>query len=147
MAEAVIEDFKDILGVLDGDGIAHPVIQDEQVRFGQCAQEVGQGPILAGKGKGVQQACCAMMAVLIASLLEYYVRQHIAQNKKLLKGLMPENRDNHYPTAEKLLKAFQDYSLVVARSPHGRYQVHYPKPRPIQKQILDILATLPPNPI
>lgn len=88
-----------------------------------------------------------MLAVLIASLIEYYVRQNIAENKKLLKGLMPENRDNPYPTAEKLLKAFQDYSLVVARFSNGCYQVHYPKPRPIQRQILDILATLPPNPI
>lgn len=88
-----------------------------------------------------------MLAVLIASLIEYYVRQHIAKNKKLLKGLMPENRDNPYPTAEKLLRAFQDYSLVVTRFSNDRYQVHYPKPRPIQRQILDILATLPPNPI
>jgi len=88
-----------------------------------------------------------MLSVLIASLIEYYVRQHIAKNKKLLKGLMPENRDNPYPTAEKLLKAFQDYSLVVARFSNGNYQIHYPKPRPIQRQILDILATLPPNPI
>jgi len=87
-----------------------------------------------------------MLAVLIASLIEYHVRQHIAKNKKLLKGLMPENRDNPYPTAEKLLKAFQDYSLVVTRFSDGRYQVHYPTPRPIQRQILDILATLPPNP-
>jgi transposase len=87
-----------------------------------------------------------MLAVLIASLLEYYVRQHIAKNKKLLRGLMPENRDSLYPTAEKLLKAFQDYSLVGTRLPNGLYQSHYPKPRPIQRQILDILATLPPNP-
>lgn len=88
-----------------------------------------------------------MLSVLIASLLEYYVRQHIAKNKKLLKGLMPENRDNPYPTAEKLLKSFQDYSLVATRFPNGLYQIHYPKPRPIQRQILDILATLPPYPI
>lgn len=88
-----------------------------------------------------------MLAVLIASLIEYYVRQHIAKNKKTLKGLMPDNRDNPYPTAEKLLKAFHDYSLVVTRFSNGSYHIHYPKPRPIQKQILDILATLPPNPI
>ena len=88
-----------------------------------------------------------MLAVLIASLVEYYVRQDIAKNKKLLKGLMPQNRDNPYPTAEKLFKAFQDYSIVVTRFPDGRHEVHYPKPRPIQRQILDILATLPPNPI
>lgn len=88
-----------------------------------------------------------VLAVLIASLIEYYVRQNIAKNKKRLKGLMPDNRDNPYPTAEKLLRAFQDYSLVVTRFSNGQYQIHYPKPRPIQKQILDILATLPPNPI
>ena len=88
-----------------------------------------------------------MLAVLIATLVEYYVRQDIAKNKKLLKGLMPQNRDNPYPTAEKLFKAFQDYSIVVAKFPDGHHEVHYPKPRPIQRQILDILATLPPNPI
>jgi transposase len=88
-----------------------------------------------------------MLAVLIATLVEYYVRQGIAKNKKSLKGLMPQNRDNPYPTAEKLFKAFQDYSIVVTRFPDGRHEVHYPKPRPIQRQILDILATLPLNPI
>jgi len=88
-----------------------------------------------------------MLAVLVASLIEYHVRRHIANHKKLLKGLMPENRDTPYPTAEKLLKAFQDYTLVVSRTPGGVQQIHYPKPRPIQRQILDILASLPPNPI
>ena len=88
-----------------------------------------------------------MLAVLIATLVEYYVRQDIAKNKNLLKGLMPQKHDNPYPTAEKLFKAFQDYSIVVTRFPDGRHEVHYPKPRPIQRQILDILATLPPNPI
>lgn len=88
-----------------------------------------------------------MLAVLIASLIEHCVRQDIAKNKKMLKGLMPENRDNPYPTAEKPLKVFQDYSLVVTRFADGRHQVHYPKPRPIQRQILDILANLHPNPI
>jgi hypothetical protein len=88
-----------------------------------------------------------MLAVLIATLVEYYVCQGIAKNKKSLKGLMPQNRDNPYPTAEKLFKAFQDYSIVVTRFPDGRHEVHYPKPRPIQRQILDILATLPLNPI
>lgn len=88
-----------------------------------------------------------MLAVLIATLIEYHVRQHIAKNKKLLKGLMPKNHDNPYPTAEKLFKAFQDYSIVVTHFADGHHEVHYPKLRPIQRQILDILATLPPNPI
>jgi transposase len=88
-----------------------------------------------------------MLAVLIAMLIEHRVREHIANHKKLLKGLMPENRDNPYPTAEKLLKAFQDYTIVVTQFANGRHEVHYPKPRPIQRQILDILSNLPPNPI
>lgn len=88
-----------------------------------------------------------MLAVLIASLIEHCVRQEIAKTKKPLKGLMPENRDNPYPTAEKLLKAFLDYSLVVIRFADGSSQVHFPKPCSIQRQILDILAVLPPNPI
>lgn len=60
-----------------------------------------------------------MLSVLIASLREYYVRQHIAKNKKLLKGLMPKNRDNPYSTAEKLFKAFQDYYLVTTKFPNA----------------------------
>jgi hypothetical protein len=60
---------------------------------------------------------------------------------------MPKNHGNPCPTAEKLFKAFQDYSIAVTRFPDGRHEVHYPKPRPIQRQILDILATLSPNPI
>lgn len=88
-----------------------------------------------------------MLAVLIATLIEHRVREYIANHKKLLKGLMPENRDNSYPTAEKLLKAFQDYTIVVTRFTDGHHEVHYPKPRPIQRQILDILSNSPPNPI
>jgi len=84
-----------------------------------------------------------MLAVLLASLIEYRVRQEIAANKKLLKGLMPENRDNPYPTAEKLLKAFQDYTIVILRYPDGQEEIHYPKLRPVQQQILGLLGILP----
>ena len=89
-----------------------------------------------------------MLAVLVASLIEHHVRQEIAKNKQLLKGLMPENRDNPYPTAAKLLKAFQDYTLIVVRHADGHEDVHYPKLRPVQQQILNMLGSLPflPNP-
>jgi transposase len=89
-----------------------------------------------------------MLAVLLASLIEHRVREEIAANKKLLKGLMPENRDNPYPTAEKLLKAFQDYTLVMVRHPDGSEEIHYPKLRPVQQQILGLLGILSiqPNP-
>jgi len=89
-----------------------------------------------------------MLAVLIAGLIEHQVRQKIAHNKKLLKGLMPENRDNPYPTAEKLLKAFQDYTIVLLRHSNGREEILYPKLRPVQQQILHMLAipSIRPNP-
>jgi transposase len=87
-----------------------------------------------------------MLAVLIASLIEYRVRQEIAKTQQPLQGLMPENRDTLFPTAEKLLKAFQDYCFVITRLADGSHQVHFPKPRPIQKQILDIFGLLPPTP-
>ena len=89
-----------------------------------------------------------MLAVLIAGLIEYQVRQKIAHNKKLLNGLMPENRDNPYPTAEKLLKAFQDYTIVLLRHSDGREEILYPKLRPVQQQILHMLAipSIRPNP-
>ena len=87
-------------------------------------------------------ALLIMLAVLLASLIEYRIRQEIAANKKLLKGLMPGNRDNPYPTAEKLLKAFQDYTVVILRYPDGREEIHYPKLRPVQQQILGLLGIL-----
>lgn len=81
-----------------------------------------------------------MIAVLVAGLVEYQVRRHIAESGQLLRGLMPEKRDNPYPTAEKLLKAFQDYTLVVVRYPDGREELHYPKLRPVQQQIWNIIG-------
>ena len=87
-----------------------------------------------------------MIAVLMAGLIEYQVRQHIAQTGQLVRGLMPENRDNPYPTAKKLLQAFQDYTLVIVAYPDGREEVHYPKLRPVQEQIWNIVqsVSLPP---
>ena len=58
-----------------------------------------------------------MIAVLIAGLLEYQVRRHIAQTGELVRGLMPENRDNPYPTAKKMLQAFRSYALVISVIP------------------------------
>lgn len=80
-----------------------------------------------------------MIAVLVAALLEYQVRRHIAQTGELVRGLMPENRDNPYPTAKKLLRAFQSYALVIVRHSDGHEEVHYPKLRPVQQQIWNIM--------
>ena len=80
-----------------------------------------------------------MIAVLIAGLLEYHVRQHIAQTGELVRGLMPENRDNPYPTAKKMLRAFRSYALVIVRHSDGHEEVHFPKLRPVQQQIWNIM--------
>jgi transposase len=80
-----------------------------------------------------------MIAVLVAGLLEYQVRRHIAQTGELVRGLMPENRDNPYPTAKKLLRVFRSYALVFVRHSDGQEEVHYPKLRPVQQQIWNIM--------
>lgn len=83
-----------------------------------------------------------MVAVLVAALLEHQVRRWIARAGKLLKGLIPEGRDNPYPTAKAMLRAFQSYALVIVRRDKGR-QVHYPKLRSVQQQIWDIMELAP----
>ena len=87
-----------------------------------------------------------MIAVLVAALLEYQIRRQIAQTGQLLDGLMPEHRDNPYPTAAKMLKAFQDYALVIVRHADGHEDIHYPKLRPVQQQIWDMMGLSPPDP-
>ena len=88
-----------------------------------------------------------MIAVLVAALLEYQVRRHIAQTGELVRGLMPENRDNPYPIAQKLLRAFRSYALVFVRHSNGQEEVHYPKLRPVQQQIWNIMQlSWPPVP-
>lgn len=88
-----------------------------------------------------------MIAVLVAGLLEYQVRRHVAQSGELVRGLMPENRDNPYPTAKKMLRVFQSYALVIVHYPDGREVIHYPKLRPVQQQIWNIMQlSWPPVP-
>jgi hypothetical protein len=80
-----------------------------------------------------------MIAVLMASLMEAQVRQWIATTGCLVTGLKPEGRDNAYPTATAILRAFADYTLVVLQHPSGERTIHYPKLRPVQQQIWEIL--------
>jgi transposase len=86
-----------------------------------------------------------MIAVLVAALLEYQVRRWIAKMGRLVRGLMPEGRDNPYPTAKAMLRAFQNYALVIVQRGKGREELHHPKLRPVQQQIWDIME-LPPLP-
>lgn len=84
-----------------------------------------------------------MVAVLVAALLEHQVRRWLAKTGRLLKGLMPEGRDNPYPTAKAMLRAFQSFALVIVRRDKGCEEVHHPKLRPVQQQIWDIMELAP----
>lgn len=81
-----------------------------------------------------------MIAVLIAALLEQQVRRWIVKTGSVVKGLMPEGRDNAHPTAAKLLRAFADYTVVLIRSGDGRAKAHYPSLRPVQQCVWDIMG-------
>ncbi len=84
-----------------------------------------------------------MVAVLVAALLEQQVRRWIAKTGRLVRGLRPEGRDDRYPTAKALLKAFQDYALVVVRNGKRQQEIHHPKLRPVQQQIWKIMGLDP----
>jgi len=86
-----------------------------------------------------------MVATLVAALLEYQVRRWIAKTGQLVKGLRPEGRDDPYPTAKSILRAFQDYALVILWRGKGHAEVHHPKLRPVQQKIWNIMG-LPPLP-
>ena len=54
VAKAVIEDFQNILCILDGNGIPHPIIKDQQAAASQGTQGGSEGPLGADLAEGVQ---------------------------------------------------------------------------------------------
>lgn len=84
-----------------------------------------------------------MVAVLVAALLEHQVRRRIAQTGRLVRGLRPEGRDDPYPTAKAMLKAFQHYAVVIIHYGQHQQEIHHPKLRPVQQQIWDMLELDP----
>lgn len=84
-----------------------------------------------------------MVAVLLAALVEHQVRAWIARTGELLHGLMPEGRDNPFPTAKMLLRTFRDYALVRIRHADGKEEVHYPQLRAVPAQIWSIMGLAP----
>jgi transposase len=84
-----------------------------------------------------------MIAVLVAALLEHQVRRQIAKTGRLIRGLRPEGRDDPYPTAKAMLKAFQYYAIVIVRHGNRQREIHHPKLRPVQQQIWNILELDP----
>jgi transposase len=84
-----------------------------------------------------------MIAVLVAALLEHQIRRRIAKTGRLIRGLRPEGRDDPYPTAKAMLKAFQYYAIVIVRHGKHQHEIHHPKLRPVQQQIWNILELDP----
>jgi transposase len=84
-----------------------------------------------------------MLAVLLAAMLELQMRRWLAKHGQSLTGLRPGKRRTTMPTAEALLQAFADYTLVIVRRARGGEDVHLPQLRPLQQQIWKALQ-LPP---
>ncbi len=80
-----------------------------------------------------------MIAVLVAGLREHQVRRWIAKTGELVRGLMPGKRDNPHPTAKALLRAFDDYALVLVRGGPGQEATYHMKLRPVQQQVWNIM--------
>jgi len=81
-----------------------------------------------------------MIAGLVAMRLEFEVRRLLKEQNKKIEGLRPEGRKDPSPTAKSLLRAFNDYSLVVVKHPDGAQETHDPKFKPVPQQIWDLLG-------
>jgi hypothetical protein len=55
-AITIVEDLEQILGMRSSNGVAHSVIQDEQVEFGEAGEQGGVGTVLVRGGHLVDQA-------------------------------------------------------------------------------------------
>ena len=62
MSKAVIEDFEQVLGILNRKGIPHPVIEDKHIDLGKAAQQGMVRTILAGLGQEMEQTGSAKIA-------------------------------------------------------------------------------------
>ena len=51
MPKAVVEDFKQVASFGNRDGIAHPVIEDQQIDLGQAGQQKGERAIQVRLGE------------------------------------------------------------------------------------------------
>lgn len=78
-----------------------------------------------------------MVGALVAGLIERQVRRVVAKLQQPIKGLMPEGRDTLRPTAQRLFKAFADYSLVQVKDEQGQVvESRFARLNPVQEQIL-----------
>ncbi len=82
-----------------------------------------------------------MVGALVAGLIERQVRRVVAKLQQPIKGLMPEGRDTLRPTAQRLFKAFADYSLVQVKDEQGQVvESRFARLNLVQEQILKVLG-------
>jgi transposase len=84
------------------------------------------------------------LALRVLTLLEGVVRQRLGEQKEELYGLFAGNpkRRTAQPTAERLLEAFREVTLMVVSAP-GFAQRHITPLSPLQQQILSLLGFSP----
>jgi transposase len=81
------------------------------------------------------------IALRVLTLLEFVGRRQLAAEGAKLAGLYAGNpqRETDRPTAERLLEAFQDITLIIIKGPHQTDR-HVTALRPLQQRILEILG-------
>lgn len=98
-------------------------------------------PVLLHKPNRIKALICLLLLALkYVSLLQYQVREELANTKQKLKELYPGNpgRATDKPTTNMLLKAFENTTLVIA-SVENKIYVHLRGLKPIQLKILELL--------
>jgi len=85
-----------------------------------------------------------LLALKFVSLIQYQVRTELKQSGQYLKELFPGNpgRKTAQPTAEMLLRAFRDISLVILPV-NDTFSVQVEKLKPVQLKILSFLKIPP----
>ncbi len=84
------------------------------------------------------------IALRVLTLLEFVVRQRLAQQGASLAGLYAGNpkRATPHPTTERLLEAFQQITLTTVVEPH-QIRRHVTALSPLQQQVLALLGFTP----
>jgi transposase len=81
------------------------------------------------------------IALRVLTLLEFVGRRQLAAEGAKLAGLYAGNpkRETDRPTAERLLEAFQDITLIIIKGPQQTHR-HMTALSPLQQRILEILG-------
>ena len=81
------------------------------------------------------------IALRVLTLLEFVSRRQLAAEGTELAGLYAGNprRETARPTAERLLEAFQDITLIISKGPQQTDR-HMTALSPLQQRILELLG-------